>query len=121
MVGHEFVIFNESLSSLLRNFPLGCEILLVAHQYDVDLLVRVVANFEEPVVEVLERFLTGDVEYEDGSYRAFVVGARDGLEGLLACGVPDLQLDGLVSNQVHLGAKLDSQGRLMLAPEPVLE
>lgn len=57
----------------------------------------------------------------------FVVGSRDGLEGLLAglksqqkyC-VPDLDFDGEVVYDGVLGPELDSEGGLMVSLEPVL-
>jgi hypothetical protein len=59
------------------------EVVLVADDHDLDLVVRVVLDFEEPLVKTLEGVALGQVEHQEGGDRALVVGARDRLEGLL--------------------------------------
>jgi hypothetical protein len=48
-------------------------------------IVGVVLDLEQPFVEVFETVTFGEVEDEEGGDGALVVGAGDGLEGLLSC------------------------------------
>ncbi len=50
-------------------------------------------NVPDPVLDVVEALLVGDVVYQHDSHRASIVGSRDGAEALLACRIPDLKLD----------------------------
>ena len=60
------------------------EVALVANHYGLYFIVRIILDFEEPLVEVLEAVALGQVEYQEGSNRTLVVGASDRLEGLLS-------------------------------------
>lgn len=60
------------------------EIVFVADDDSLDFIVGVVFDFEEPFVEALEAVTFGEVEDEEGGDGALVVGASDGLEGLLS-------------------------------------
>jgi hypothetical protein len=62
-----------------------------------------------------------DVVDEQGADGAAVVGTGDGAEVLLACGVPDLQFDGLVANGDGLGAELHPDGDVVRGPRLVLD
>lgn len=60
------------------------EVVLVADDDDLYLIVGVVLDLEEPLVETLEGIPLGQVEHQEGRDGGLVVGAGDGLEGLLA-------------------------------------
>ena len=49
----------------------------------------------QPALDVVERVEVGDVVHDDDAVSAAVVGAADRAEALLACSVPNLQLDRL--------------------------
>ena len=50
-------------------------------------------NVPDPVLDVVETLLVGDVVHQHDAHGAPVVGRGDGPEPLLARRVPDLQLD----------------------------
>ena len=50
-------------------------------------------NVPDPVLDVVEALLVGDVVDQHDAHGAAVVGGGDGAEPLLASCVPDLQLD----------------------------
>jgi hypothetical protein len=60
------------------------EVVLVANHHDLDLVMGIVLDLEEPLVETVEGIALGEVEDEEGGDGALVVGSRDGLEGLLS-------------------------------------
>ena len=60
-----------------------------------------------------------DIVYEQCPRCPSVVAASDGPEGLLARRVPDLQLDALVRDVDHAGAKLDADRQVVYRLEPV--
>jgi hypothetical protein len=66
---------------------------LVAHQQLVDVLRRVSVNLVQPLLHAEEGLHVCHVVHDDDAMRVAVVGGRDGVEPLLACSVPDLQLD----------------------------
>ena len=51
-----------------------------------------------PVFDSTETLAVSDVVGNDDAVSALVVATCDGLESLLACGVPDLELDSLAIN-----------------------
>lgn len=64
--------------------------------------------------------LPGDVIDQEGPGGTPVVRSGDGPEGLLSCGVPDLQLDLLVVDGDHPRAKLNSNGEVVHRLEPLV-
>lgn len=64
----------------------------------------------EPVFDVLEGLLVSDVVGKDDSMSTFVVGGGDGLEALLASGVPDLHFDGLALHVEGPDLEVDANG-----------
>ena len=48
-----------------------------------------------PIIDCLEGLRLGEVEDDDNCVAVFVVEGEQGPELLLACGVPDVHLDGL--------------------------
>ena len=55
-------------------------------------------NLTHPVIDALITLLICGVIDNDDSVRSLVIGRSDGFEALLACRVPDLQLDCLAVN-----------------------
>ena len=77
------------------------------------MLVAVELNFSQPVLNVVEGLLLGDVVDQESANSTAVVGARDGSEVLLSCGVPDLQLDVLVVYLDGLGPEFHPDGDIV--------
>jgi hypothetical protein len=48
-----------------------------------------------PVLNSAEAFAVGDVVSHDDTVSTLIIAGSDGLETLLACSVPDLELNGL--------------------------
>ena len=70
-------------------------IALVADEDARDIVGSMFLDFAHPVLDGAEALSVGDVVGDDDTVSALVVAAGDGLEALLAGGVPDLELDGL--------------------------
>ncbi len=51
-----------------------------------------------PVLDSAEALAVGDVVSHDDTVSALIIAGSDGLETLLACSVPDLELNGLSVN-----------------------
>jgi hypothetical protein len=49
-----------------------------------------VLEFIQPILEILKTVLIGNIVNKNGRDRSFVIGSGDGLERLLACGIPNL-------------------------------
>ena len=75
-------------------------------------------EFVHPFLYVLETLDWGEVENQENSDGAFVVGSGNGSKGFLSGCVPDLHFDFFVLDIEDLGPELDSKGRLVLAVEP---
>ena len=111
---------------MLQAIPL-LDIRFVAEDNCLNLIVRVVLDFEEPFVEVLKGIAFGEIEDEEGGDRALVVRSGDGLKGFLSslndmtmyC-IPNLYLDCEIIDSDVLGAKLHAKCRLMISLEPPL-
>lgn len=70
---------------------------LVADDYELDILLRVLLDFVHPeLLNVLECFPDSEVEHEDDTLCIFVICTSNGPESFLSGSVPDLQLNGLV-------------------------
>lgn len=115
----QFVFLHECGDLLLGHFSLR-EVVLVANEDCPHFLVGVVAQLRDPVAQVLEGALAGEVEHQQTCDGSFVVGTSDGLKGFLACRIPDLQLDFLIEHMEDLRAKLNAQRRFVLTLEPAL-
>ena len=81
------------------------QIALVADEDLHDVGAGVLSHFSEPSLDVLEGLAIGYIVNKDAAVGSFVVGGSDGLESglvlalpLLACGIPDLELDAFVVN-----------------------
>lgn len=95
----------SDLCSVVLDHLLVDQVALVPDEELVDALVRVAVDLLQPLLDVVEGVLVGDVVDDDDAVRAPVVRGRDGPEPLLAGSVPldvrrrvethDLQLDGL--------------------------
>lgn len=74
-------------------------ILFVPQNNNFGLVLSMLLDFLQPIgLNVLKCFFIHEIEDEDYSMRIFVVGGRNRAETLLACSVPDLQLDRLLFN-----------------------
>lgn len=111
------VFRGECLSLFRRNSPKVPQIALVSHQHDDDVCVGMVAELFQPACDVLIGLVLGDVVDEEGANCATVVGAGDRTVTLLAGGVPDLSLDGLVVDLDAASGKLDADGGLAVEVE----
>jgi hypothetical protein len=89
----------QGVSKLLtlfgRHDALAGQIGLVANQQFVDILCCISVNFVEPLLDIVERFLVGDIVDNNNSMGATVIRRSDGAETFLSCGIPNLKLDGL--------------------------
>lgn len=97
--------------------PKVSQIALVSHQHDDNVCVGMVAELFQPACDVLVGLVLGDVVDEEGADCATVVGAGDGAVTLLAGGIPDLRLDGLVVDLDAASGELDADGGLAVEVE----
>ena len=100
----------ELLALLGRDDPLGRQVGLVADEELVDILAGVAVDLVEPLLDVVEGFVVGDVVHDDDAVGAAVVRGGDGAEALLAGGVPNLELDGLAVELDGADLKVDADG-----------
>mmetsp|Transcript_2883 Transcript_2883/g.8308 ORF Transcript_2883/g.8308 Transcript_2883/m.8308 type:complete len:245 (-) Transcript_2883:2377-3111(-) len=100
----------ELLCALRLHLALAGEIALVAHKKLVHVLRSVPVDLMQPGLHVLERLRVGHVVDDDDAVRAAVVAARDCAEALLACRVPDLQLDCLSIQLDRPDLKVNADG-----------
>lgn len=73
----------------------------------------------EPSGDVLVRLVLANVVDEQGTDGSAVVSRSDGAVTFLACGIPDLSLDGLVVDLNAARSELDTDGRLGIKVELV--
>lgn len=111
------VLAGELLGLLSGHSPQVPQIALVSNQHDDDVRVGMVAKLFQPARDVLVGLVLGDVVDEEGADRAAVVSAGDSTVALLAGGIPDLGLDGLVVDLDAAGGELDANGGLAVEVE----
>lgn len=100
----------ELLALLGRDDALGGEVGLVADEELVDILAGVAVDLVEPLLDVVEGFVVGDVVDDDDAVGPAVVRGGDGAEALLAGGVPNLELDGLAIELDGADLEVDADG-----------
>ena len=66
---------------------------LISQNHLLHIRARVLFNIPDPVLDVVEALLVGDVVDEHDAHRPAIVGSGDGAEPLLPSSVPDLKLD----------------------------
>ena len=93
------------------------QIALVSHQHDNDVCVGMVAELFQPARDILVCLVLGDVVDEECADGTTVVGTGDCAVALLAGGIPDLGLDGLVVDLDAAGGELDADGGLAVEVE----
>jgi hypothetical protein len=93
------------------------QIALVSHQHDNDVCVGMVAELFQPAGDVLVGLMLGDIVDKEGTDSTTVVCAGDCAVALLAGGIPDLGLDGLVVDLDAAGGELDTDGGLAVEVE----
>lgn len=113
----ESVFSGKCLSLICGDSPKVPQIALVSHQHDDDVCVGMVAELFQPACDVLVGLVLGDVVDEEGADCATVVGAGDRTVTLLAGGIPDLSLDGLVVDLDAASGKLDADSGLAVEVE----
>lgn len=103
------------------------EVALVADHDHLDVLVGMAVHLVQPPRDVVERRSAGDVVHQqDNNCAAFVRGVPavvrpdDGLEGLLAGGIPDHGLDSLTGATEDLTAELHSERGFVVPVELAL-
>ena len=89
MVGHLLALLERDSSSVLQ-------IGLVSDQDSRDVVLRVLLDFAHPGVHGVEWVTVSDVIDDNDAVGALIVARGDGLEALLASGIPDLQLADLL-------------------------
>lgn len=97
-------------SLLSRHSPQMSQITLIPNKHDNDIRVGMIAQLLEPAVNVIVSLMLADIVDEQGADSAAVVGGGDCAVSLLACGIPDLGLDGLVVDLDGAGCELDADG-----------
>lgn len=95
------------------------QIALVTHEHDNDIRVGMVAQFFQPPRHILVCLVLANIIDKQRSHCTAVVCGRDGAVPLLACGIPDLSLDGLGVDLDGSGSELDTDGRLRVEVELV--
>jgi hypothetical protein len=99
------------------NGPQVPQIALVSHQHDNNVCVGMVAELFQPACDVLVGLVFRDVVNEEGADCATVVSTGDGAVALLAGGIPDLSLDGLVVDLDAASGEFDADSRLAVQVE----
>ena len=90
------------------------QVALVAHQHDDDVAVSVVTQLLQPAFHILLCQVLGDVLHPQPTHCTTVLRQADGAVALLACGFPDLGLDGLAIPLDVAGGKFHANGALAL-------
>ncbi len=86
------------------------QIALVTHEHNDDVGVGMVAQLLQPPCHVLVCLVLADIVDKQSADCASVVCGGDGSVSLLACGIPDLGLDGLGVNLDGAGREFDTDG-----------
>ena len=95
-------------------------VFLVGDEEDQCVRVRLILYLIKPALKVHVRVHARQVVCEEHSVRTTVEYFSDRLEALLACRVPDLQLEGQVLHADKQGAELDAHGHLVVLRELVV-
>lgn len=95
------------------------QIALVTDEHDDNVGVGMVAQLLQPPRHVLVCLVLADVVDKQSADCATVVCGGDGAVPLLACGIPDLGLDGLCVDLDGAGSEFDADGRLGVEVELV--
>ena len=91
----DVVVLGELLALVRGDLARVSHVALVSDKDAGDVVGGVLLDLVHPVLDRGEALAVSDVVSYDDTVSALVVGRGDGLEALLAGGVPDLQLDGL--------------------------
>ena len=97
------VLVCQALGFFVRNSALILQIDFIAHHHFHDIWISMLVNRLQPRFHIVEARLVGDVVGDDNSVRLLIERVSNGLESLLACGVPDLDSDVLASGSLEGG------------------
>ncbi len=84
-----------------------------------DVLFRVLFQFFYPFDHILIGRSSSNIEDNQSSRRAFIIGVSNGSKALLTGSIPDLRFDFIIFQGDHFGCKLYSNRRLGLLSELV--
>ena len=70
----------------------------------------VLINFTHPLRDFGERITISDIISDDDTMSTLIITTSDGLEPLLTCSIPNLQLDGLSINVNSSNFEVDTNG-----------
>ena len=84
---------NKQLKFSISNLSSIVHVALVPKNHLLHICTCMLLNIPDPVLDVVKTLLIGDVIDQHDPHGPPVVGRGDGPEPLLACRVPDLQLD----------------------------
>ena len=104
------VLYGQLLPPLPADLPPVVHVALVAEDHLLHVGGGVLLDVADPVLDVVEALLVGDVVDEHDAHGPAVVGRGDGAEPLLAGRVPDLQLDLLPVKLDRADLEVDSCG-----------
>lgn len=90
---YKVIILLLIISSILENLSSVVHVALVPEDHLLHISTGVLLDVPDPVLDVVETLLVGDVIHQHDAHGAPVVGRGDRPEPLLARRVPDLQLD----------------------------
>ena len=84
---------NGSKCFLCNHLSSVIHVTLISKNHLLHIRTGMLLNIPDPVLDVIEAFLVGDVVDKHDAHGPSVVGGGDGSEPLLAGSVPDLKLD----------------------------
>ena len=105
---------------VVLDLTLVFQILLVANKDAGDVLIGVLVDFAHPFRDFGERIAVSNVISDDDTVCSTVVAGRDGLEAILASGIPNLELDSLAVNLDSTDLEIDADRRHEVLVEDVV-
>lgn len=97
------------MALLLGDVSIG-EVNLVGKEGDNNAVTALVLDIVHPLLYALEGVAVGDIIDDNGHRGIANVVGDEGLESLLASGVPELEADGLLLEEDVLGDEIDADG-----------
>lgn len=100
---------------------LGLEVGFISDEHNRNLVVGVAFCLVQPLGHIIERVSVGDVVNQNHPDGPPIVRSRDGLEGLLPGGIPDLQFYLFVLNSDDFGPEFYTNGGVVIELKFLLE